>query len=584
MFHFMRIKVYRRKYLLYLGVLLMLCVLIGSLLCSSIHRGHLAAGQDDAMRAFEQVEGSLVSHIDEIERYVLTVYANRALLDDLIRFMEPSAQAYLSARLDAATDAAALPSFPDDVRAFATTGGRRLFSQISVHASQQVNVIAFDEGGSAIAFGVPETSPLFQGGIQRGIFYTRMLASPSRVTERIGEIRFLLSSEWVFQSLEALPGLHMAVLDVEGNCKPITDSDAYPQALFHTVAAQGRNQGELREGLDTLHYATYTSGRFGYHLVSIQRGSELIARHLAQYIFVILGLSLVFFYMVLLITLNFRQDSRFLSQIIDTIQQAKRGRFDLPAIADARDNEYGMIARELWEMGSMLEDFIRREYLLKIRQQETEMLALQQQINPHFLYNTLEILRGRASVAGDPALSDAIAALGRLYRNMAKLPSIITVGQEIELLRAYLDIMEFRYGERFCYQMQVDEALRALPTVKFWMQPLAENFFKHGFDGESGAFNLLVLIGREEADAYALEMINNGAAMAQETLAELNEALALGEGGSQGSIGLRNVASRLSTFYGQRFAMRIENNREGGVTIVLRIAKEVCADVLPADR
>lgn len=200
------------------------------------------------------------------------------------------------------------------------------------------------------------------------------------------------------------------------------------------------------------------------------------------------------------------------------------------------------------------------------------MIALQQQINPHFLYNTLEILRGRASANGDANLADAVAGLGRLYRGMVKTESVITLSMELDLLRSYLDIMEFRYEDTFCYQIQVEPALLNLATVKFWMQPIAENFFLHGFDPTS-AFNLLMVVGREEGGAYIIDIINNGAPLSAQALGELNEALTAGETGQSGSIGLRNVAARLRYFYGERCTMQVLSSDLAGVTIRVAIQK-----------
>lgn len=583
MLSFLRIKVYRRKYIVYLSVLFALCLLMGVLVCTSITGNRVQAGRDDALRVFERTEDGLREYVEEIERYILRVYADPELLADLLLFLSSDAGEYLSARLDTASQAAVLPSFVDSVREFATTGGRRLFRQISVHGRQQANVIDFPDGGSTVSFGVPGTSPLFQEDITRGILYERTLVSPTQLSERVGEIRFLLDSDWVFSAAADVPAAHVAVIDLQGNCKRLGQDDPYEEATYHTIVEQGRNQGELRDRMGTLHYVTYTSGRFGYQFVAVFRTGTIVWQSSSLYLFVISCAALIFVGMALLITANFRQDARFLSRIIETIQQAREGRFTPVDHTFSDNTEYGMIARELDEMGRELDAYIRREYLLRLKQQETEMLALQHQINPHFLYNTLEILRGRASLGGDVQLADAIASLGRLYRTMIKSDSYISMAEEVDLLTAYLDIMELRYEGAFCYQIEMEEGVLALQTVKFWMQPVAENFFLHGFDPDS-EFNLMVIHGWEEPDAYVIEILNNGKALDEQALHTLNDALAAGEAGGHKSIGLRNVSARLDTYYAGRVVLRVHNNQEAGVTITVRIQKEGSVSVFPVDR
>jgi len=231
-----------------------------------------------------------------------------------------------------------------------------------------------------------------------------------------------------------------------------------------------------------------------------------------------------------------------------------------------------MIARELDDMVHELDKHIRTEYLLKLKQQETEMKALQHQINPHFLYNTLESIRSTALLHKDVDTADAIATLGSLYRDIVHKDNIITIGEELELLQKFLSIMELKYPGRFYYQIDVEEPLLAISTVKFWMQPLAENFFVHGFN-PSSEFNLLVVNGWEEEGRFVLEFVDNGKSIPEARLEEVRRCLYSREDAPVRSIGLRNVYTRLSFFYGDAFRMEIENNEEAGVKITVIISK-----------
>lgn len=121
-----------------------------------------------------------------------------------------------------------------------------------------------------------------------------------------------------------------------------------------------------------------------------------------------------------------------------------------------------------------------------------------------------------------------------------------------------------------------------IPTVKFWMQPLAENFFIHGFSA-SNEFNLYVVNGWEAADYYVLEFVDNGRGIGAERLNSVRNTLSNQDDASSESIGLRNVYTRLHFFYGKSFSIKIENNEEAGVKISVRIPKEVIEHVQTAD-
>lgn len=123
-----------------------------------------------------------------------------------------------------------------------------------------------------------------------------------------------------------------------------------------------------------------------------------------------------------------------------------------------------------------LKGHIETEYILKLKEQEVQMRALQHQINPHFLYNSLEMLQSKALVHGDRDMADAISMLGSLYRIRVRKSDSITLREEFNSLEMYLKIMALRFGDCFVYRIEMEDKIGGIPTVNFWMQPLAENF------------------------------------------------------------------------------------------------------------
>ena len=220
---------------------------------------------------------------------------------------------------------------------------------------------------------------------------------------------------------------------------------------------------------------------------------------------------------------------------------------------------------------------------MKLKEQETEMRALQHQINPHFLYNTLETLRSKALMQGDRDMADAIAMLGTLYRARMHRKNSISLKEEFSLLEMYLKIMELRFRNNFVYQIELDREIKETPTVNFWLQPLAENFFTHGFDRES-EYNLLIVSGHAQDGGARIELIDNGSGVPEERLDEIRRNMYEGNDDPEADIGLRNVYMRLEYFYRDGFEMNVGNNPEGGFCVSIFIPGKVVEDVHIDDR
>ncbi|WP_256972539.1 sensor histidine kinase [Saccharibacillus sp. O23] len=578
---FLQIKIYRGKFMAYTVFVVLIGMAIGLLTCAILLYQWVDNARSASANAFAGVESRLQYDADRIEAYMQRIYSNNGLMTDVQSFLGSSAEGYLSSRLERSRFDQPLASFPDDMESFLYSGGQGDIVQVSLHTDKTGNLIRFDESGNAsFKFGLPNNDTAFRESIERGFVYRKKLSDPNRISRQLGEFRFLVGSDRIFRG----GGIrHAALVDSSGVTYPAFSADEGERRLVARVLTDGRKQGYLSAGgLNGVFFSTYASSKLDYRFVSwIDLGSlirERLGTLLAVFLIVLTAMASV----LTLIVYNLRDDARFLHHIIHSIGRVKSADFTPDTPAPYRRNEYGMIARELEDMARQLDKYIRTEYLLKLKQQETEMKALQNQINPHFLYNTLEAIRARALVNSDVETSDAIATLGALYRDMVKHDNIITLGQELALLREYLKIMEFKYPDRFYHQFNVDEELLELPTVKFWMQPLAENFFVHGFDSAS-PFNLLVVSGWASENSFHLEIVDNGRRIDEELLQGIRNSLSHREDTPVRSIGLHNVNTRLHFFYGEGFALDLENNEEAGVKVSILIPKEAASHVQTAD-
>ncbi|MDR0268075.1 histidine kinase [Paenibacillus sp.] len=572
---FLQIKIYRGKFIAYTVFVVSLGLTLGALTCAILLYQWINNARSEAVSASTRIESELQYDADRIEAYMQRIYSNNRLMTDVRYFLGNGAEGYLTGRLQNSHFNEPLVSFPEDMKAFLYSSAQGDITQISLHTESQGNVVRFDSNGNdSFLFCLPNTNETFRETIQKGFVYRKKLSDPNQISRQIGEFRFLVSSDQLFNKVRSYNLDVAASVSASGEVYMISGGDRDTKALVLQAAADRRNSGYLSKGgLKSVFFMTFTSTKFDYQFVVLVDLPLLVRQNAGIILAVFLIVLTAMISVLLLIVYNLRDDARFLKRIIHSIKRVKTADFTSNSPARYKRNEYGMIARELDDMVLQLDKHIRTEYLLKLKQQETEMKALQHQINPHFLYNTLEAIRSTALMNRDEDTADAIATLGALYRDVVKKENIISVGSELELLQKYLKIMELKYPGRFYYQLNVDQALLPLSTVKFWMQPLAENFFVHGFN-PGNEFNLLIVNGWETDERYVLEFVDNGKWIPEERLDEVRRSLFSCDDAPVKSIGLHNVYTRLHFFYGAVFSMEIDNNEEAGVKITVMIAKE----------
>ena len=214
------------------------------------------------------------------------------------------------------------------------------------------------------------------------------------------------------------------------------------------------------------------------------------------------------------------------------------------------------------------------------RKKELELEVLVSQINPHFLYNTLENIVWKSNEAGHPDIGRLAAMLGRMYRLSTSGGQIIVpVKHEIEHLTAYTQIQKNRYGDAFEFDLRVDhEEIRGLMTLKIILQPIIENSFLHGMEGLDRKLRIRLKV-RRTGDRLQLKLIDNGAGITKERLEEVRRRI---RGGAlpqerqtdmqrSSGIGLNNVAARIQLYFGIEEPVRISSIDGVGTIIVVQV-------------
>ena len=318
----------------------------------------------------------------------------------------------------------------------------------------------------------------------------------------------------------------------------------------------------------------------GYQVqVAVPRG-YVLSGSISSSVF-ILALSLLFI-VILYVTLK-KTFSKYQTQVVDLVEtihdiaQGEQGkRIDLTK----KDQELLLIAETTNDMLDRLERNIHDIYQLELSQKDAHMRALQAQINPHFMYNTLEFIRMYAVMENQNELADIIYEFSSLLRNNISDERETTLKQEVEFCRKYSYLCMVRYPKSIAYGFKIDPELEEMRIPKFTLQPLVENYFAHGVDHRRT--DNVISIKALKKDGYVEILVtDNGRGMSAEKLAEIQAKLAqrtfehtADYKEQRQSIGIVNIHERFVLYFGDRYNINVESAEQKGVQYRITIQDE----------
>ena len=318
----------------------------------------------------------------------------------------------------------------------------------------------------------------------------------------------------------------------------------------------------------------------GYQVqVAVPRG-YVLSGSISSSVF-ILALSLLFI-VILYVTLK-KTFSKYQTQVVDLVEtihdiaQGEQGkRIDLTK----KDQELLLIAETTNDMLDRLERNIHDIYQLELSQKDAHMRALQAQINPHFMYNTLEFLRMYAVMENQNELADIIYEFSSLLRNNISDERETTLKQEVEFCRKYSYLCMVRYPKSIAYGFKIDPELEEMRIPKFTLQPLVENYFAHGVDHRR-TDNVISIKALKKEGYVEILVTDNGRGMPADKLAEIQDKLAqrtfehtVDYSGKRQSIGIVNVHERFVLYFGDRYDISVESVEKEGVRYRITIQNE----------
>lgn len=252
--------------------------------------------------------------------------------------------------------------------------------------------------------------------------------------------------------------------------------------------------------------------------------------------------------------------------------RVKEGDYTVRVHVETRD-EVGDLCDAFNGMAEEIDRLVNRVYSVELKEKEAAIKALQAQINPHFLYNTLDMIKSMAELYGALQVSEMIMALSKLFRYATHTDCVlVTIREELGNLSSYMTIVNARFGGRISFAARVPEELLAEPIVKVCLQPLVENSISHGL-GRGRAGGRIAVTVKKEDGIMTVTVEDNGGGIQPERLAEIRGRLErrerVEEESGRGNVGLKNIHDRIRLYYGDAYGIVIDSFPGKGTVVTL---------------
>ena len=386
------------------------------------------------------------------------------------------------------------------------------------------------------------------------------------------DLNYSAISELCNQSMVGNQG-YAFILDAEGNIV----YHPQQQQLYNELQTEnislimGTDQDTVLfgKGSGEKLYSISRSEKTGWTVVNCVRVEELLRKsNKAQslYVLVAMGLMIVALFFSRFISRSITQP---IQQLCDSMERVQEGDFSVSDIVVESQNEIGSLTKSFNVMTHRIQELMEQNIREQEAKRKSELKALQSQINPHFLYNTLDSIIWMAEGKKNEEVVLMTASLARLLRqSISNEDEVVSIGQEVEYARGYLTIQKMRYKDKMEFQIEVDPSILHIPLIKLVLQPVIENAIYHGLKYKESK-GLLLVKGFMKNDNAVLQVIDNGVGMDEETLAHIYERHKVNY--QSNGVGVYNVQKRLQLYYGNEYGITYESKKGEGTTATITI-------------
>lgn len=510
----------------------------------------------------------LVSSNEDVQKYLFGDTADPEARDRILSQFETI--------LDSRSDILNLGIIAENGRMLINNGQRLTNQDLDIHSQEwYTNAL---EGRKSVYLTSSHVQHIISGErpwvitLSRGIRNKEMGTGQEKEGVFFIDLNYSAISELCDQSMVGNQG-YAFIVDADGNIVYHPQQQQLYNELqtenIDLVMNAGSDIVTWGDGINKKMYSISRSEKTGWTVVDCVRVEELLRRsNEAQSIYVLVAIGLM------AVALFF---SRFVAKSItlpiqrlcDSMERVQEGDFSVSDIVVDSENEIGSLTKSFNVMTQRIHELMAQNIREQEAKRKSELKALQSQINPHFLYNTLDSIIWMAEGKKNEEVVLMTASLARLLRqSISNEDELVSIGQEIEYARGYLTIQKMRYKDKLEFWIEVEPSILNIRLIKLVLQPVIENAIYHGLKYKESR-GLLLVKGFMKNGNAVLQVIDDGVGMDQETLDHIYERHKVDY--HSNGVGIYNVQKRLQLYYGNEYGIVYESKPGEGTTATITI-------------
>lgn len=431
-----------------------------------------------------------------------------------------------------------------------------------------------------IHFTLPHVQKMFEKGDNS---YNWVISMSRAVEITVGGSteQAVLLIEMAYQGLEEVldevtlgNGGYIYLMDSNGDIiwHPKFELIASGRVKENNLVAAGYDDGSREEVFNGTRQTvvTKTVGYTGWKLVGVIKGTGISLNMLKTRLFIVFVILLIIFIVILINSyISFRVTNP-IRELEKSVKALEEGNLDAD-IYMGGSYEVQHLGKSVQDMKFRIKGLMQDIVNEHEEKRKSEFDSLQAQINPHFLYNTLDIIVWQIENEKQSEAVHTVTALARFFRlSLGKGKNIVTVKDEIDHVKNYLMIQHMRFKNKFDYEFDIAEDVLELPSLKLMLQPLVENAIYHGMEFMDGDGMIMVKAWRKEDELY-LSVADNGLGMTEDKVEMILTGKSTSGNGRGSGIGVKNVNERIKLYFGEAYGLTIDSEPDEGTTVIIHL-------------
>ena len=431
-----------------------------------------------------------------------------------------------------------------------------------------------------IHFTLPHVQKMFEKGDNT---YNWVISMSRAVEITVGGSteQAVLLIEMAYQGLEEVldevtlgNGGYIYLMDSNGDIiwHPKFELIASGRVKENNLVAAGYDDGSREEVFNGTRQTvvTKTVGYTGWKLVGVIKGTGISLNMLKTRLFIVFVILLIIFIVILINSyISFRVTNP-IRELEKSVKELEEGNLDAD-IYMGGSYEVQHLGKSVQDMKFRIKGLMQDIVSEHEEKRKSEFDSLQAQINPHFLYNTLDIIVWQIENEKQSEAVHTVTALARFFRlSLGKGKNIVTVRDEIDHVKNYLMIQHMRFKNKFDYEFDIAEDVLELPSLKLMLQPLVENAIYHGMEFMDGDGMIMVKAWRKEDELY-LSVADNGLGMTEDKVEMILTGKSTSGNGRGSGIGVKNVNERIKLYFGEAYGLTIDSEPDEGTTVIIHL-------------